>query len=208
MNNKKKSDIIKLIKKCELKDLHFKPEKFEKDNDIYSHIDFIYCFSNLRARNYNIEECNKEKVRKIAENIIPAIMSTTACIAGFVAIQIYSVIISNDITSMRNIGLGLGTSWYSIGIPEKVQIYQSIEELNNSSNLIDIPKTFSIWDIKVINGSLLAKELIDFFKNKYNFCIDSINSNNECILDLIENENTEEINQIIDELYFYFFKDK
>ena len=86
------------------------------------------CFSNLRVRNYSIGECDKEKTRKIAGNIVPAIISTTACIAGFVALQIYSVIISNDIKLMRNIALDLGSNWYSLGRPKKMKIIISLEK--------------------------------------------------------------------------------
>ena len=38
------------------KDLH--PIEFEKDDDLNFHIDFIHAASNLRARNYNIPECD------------------------------------------------------------------------------------------------------------------------------------------------------
>ena len=184
---KNKLKIKELIKESKLKDMNFNPEKFEKDNDDLFHVDFTFCFSNLRARNYNIEECDKEKVRKIAGNIIPAIVSTTACIAGFVALQIYSVIVSNDINLMRNMGLDLGNSWYS--------------RINNDYNLIDIPFTFSIWDSISIKGNLIAKDFIDIFKKEYNIDIDYINANNECLLDMIENENDEDINKTIEELF-------
>ena len=205
---KSKNKIIQLIKECELKEGNFISEKFEKDNDGLFHVDFAFCFSNLRARNYNIEECDKEKVRKIAGNIIPAIVSTTACIAGFVAIQIYSVITSNDINLMRNIGLDLGNSWYSIGKPEEVKIYESSKRIDNSSNLINIPLKFTIWDSIIIKGSIIIKNLMDIFKKEYNIDINYINSNNECLLDLIENENNEDINNTIEGLYLDCFKIK
>ena len=205
---KNKLKIKQLIKESELKDGNFISEKFEKDNDDLFHVDFAFSFSNLRARNYNIEECDKEKVRKIAGNIIPAIISTTACIAGFVAVQIYSAIISDDINLMRNIGLDLGNSWYSIGRPEEVKIYESPKKINNDSNLLEIPLKFSIWDSICIKGPLLAKDLIDIFKTGYNINIDFINSNNECLLDLIENENNDDINKTIEELYTECFKVK
>ena len=205
---KNKLKIKELIKESKLKDMNFNPEKFEKDNDDLFHVDFTFCFSNLRARNYNIEECDKEKVRKIAGNIIPAIVSTTACIAGFVALQIYSVIVSNDINLMRNIGLDLGNSWNSIGRPEEVKIYESTSRINNNYNLIDIPFTFSIWDSISIKGNLIAKDFIDIFKKEYNIDIDYINANNECLLDMIENENNEDINKTIEELFLNCFKIK
>ena len=137
-------------------------------------MDFVFNFSNLRARNYNIEEVDKEKVRKIAGNIIPAIISTTACIAGFVALQIYSVIISNDINLMRNIGLDLGNTWYSIGRPEEVKMFESKNRIDDSSNLINIPLKFSIWDSINIKGPLITKNLINIFKKEYNIDIDYI----------------------------------
>ena len=204
---KLKFDIIKLIQECQLKEKSFNSEKFDKDNDDYFHVDFIYTFSNLRARNYNIEECDKEKVRKIAGNIIPAIVSTTACIAGFVAIQIYSVLQSNEIKTMRNIGLDLGTSWFSTGIPEEERTYNSTEKVSKTSNIIEIPKKFSIWDSITISGPLNGKQIVSLFQEEYNLSIEFLNSNNECILDLIEEENNEEINKTIEELYLEKFKD-
>lgn len=202
---KKKLDLTNLIKDIKFEDLQFKVERFEKDDDKLFHVDFIFSFSNLRARNYNIEGCDKEKVRKIAGNIIPAIISTTACIAGFVAIQVYSVIISENINRMRNIGLDLGTSWYSIGRPEEVKLYESIEKINDTNDLIKMPKKFSVWDSISINGPLVAKEFLDIFKQEYNLDIEYINSNNECILDLVEDENTDDINKNIEELYLELF---
>ena len=89
--NWKKADIIKLLEECQFKNNIFISEKFDKDNDELFHVDFVNCFSNLRVRNYSIGECDKEKTRKIAGNIVPAIISTIACTAGFVAFQIYSV---------------------------------------------------------------------------------------------------------------------
>ena len=198
---KLKMDIIKIIQECQLKDKYFNSEIFDKDNDDYFHVDFIYIFSNLRARNYNLEECDKEKVRKIAGNIIPAIVSTTACIAGFVAIQIYSVLQSNEIKTMRNIRLDVGTSWFSTGTPEEEKTYTSIEKVSKTSNIIEIPNKFSIWDSITISGPLTDKQIISLFQEEYNLSIEFLNSNNECILDLFEEENDEEINKTIEELY-------
>lgn len=205
--SEKKNEILKLVQESELKEKIFKPEIFEKDNDNLYHVDFIYCFSNLRARNYNIEECDREKARKIAGNIIPAIVSTTACVAGFVAMQIYSVVLSDDINTMKNIGLDLGTNWYSVATPEQIKTYQSISKKDNINPIIKIPEKFSIWDTIILNGTMTFKEMIELFKKEYNFYIEYINSNDECLLDLIENESDEEMNKKIEELYFETFKD-
>ncbi len=57
-----------------------RPEKFDKDDDDNYHINFILSFSNLRANNYKIENCDFLKVKEIAGNIIPAIASTLSLI--------------------------------------------------------------------------------------------------------------------------------
>ena len=204
--NNKKSNIIKLIKDCQFDNKRFITEKFDKDNDDLFHVDFVHCFSNLRARNYYIEECDKEKTRTIGGNIIPAIVSTTACIAGFVALQIYSIIISNDIKLMKNIALDLGANWYSLGRPQKMKINVSIEKINKISSFIDIPIKFTVWDYITIHGPILVKDLITNLKEIYNFNIDFLISNNECILDLMDEEEEENnFNQTIDELFIQKF---
>ena len=66
------------------------PEELEKDHDENGHIDFIHAGTNLRARNYNIDECDRNKTKKIAGKIIPTILTTTATIAGIASLQLYT----------------------------------------------------------------------------------------------------------------------
>lgn len=63
-------------------------EKFEKDDDSNGHIDFIFACSNIRAKNYNIREIEREKLKKIAGKIIPAMSTTTAAITGIACLQL------------------------------------------------------------------------------------------------------------------------
>jgi len=62
---------------------------FEKDNDANFHIDFITAASNLRALNYGIPVATRLQSKIIAGRIIPAIVTTTACVVGFVQLELY-----------------------------------------------------------------------------------------------------------------------
>ena len=66
------------------------PEEFEKDHDENGHIDFIHAGANLRARNYTIDECDRNKTKKIAGKIIHTILNTTASIAAILSLQLYT----------------------------------------------------------------------------------------------------------------------
>ena len=65
-------DIKNLLKNID-KSKKITPEIFDKDDDSNGQINFIYCFSNLRARNYKLNECDLLKVKFIAGRIIPAV---------------------------------------------------------------------------------------------------------------------------------------
>lgn len=62
------------------------PVEFEKDDPTNWHIEFMGGVSNLRARNYQIDEVDNFKVKLIAGKIIPAIATTTAMVVGAVGI--------------------------------------------------------------------------------------------------------------------------
>lgn len=69
--------------------------EFEKDDPTNFHIEFVAGVSNLRARNYKIEEVDNFKVKLIAGKIIPAIATTTAMVVGAVGIEILKKILNH-----------------------------------------------------------------------------------------------------------------
>lgn len=52
--------------------------------------------SNLRARNYYIQEADKFKIKLISGRIIPAIATTTAAIVGNVGIEIFKYFLNKN----------------------------------------------------------------------------------------------------------------
>ena len=59
-----------------------KSEEFEKDDDANGHIDFIYAAANLRAMNYKLEPMDWISTKIKAGRIVPALATTTSCVAG------------------------------------------------------------------------------------------------------------------------------
>lgn len=58
------------------------PASFEKDDDTNWHVAFIAAVSNLRARNYAIEEADFERTKRVAGSIVPAMITTTVLAVG------------------------------------------------------------------------------------------------------------------------------
>ncbi|CAM9361374.1 unnamed protein product [Bubo scandiacus] len=82
------------------------PIHFEKDNNI--HMDFITAASNLRAENYGIPPADWLTSKRIAGRIVPAIITTTAAVAGLACLEVYKLVWGcQDISCYRNSNLCL-----------------------------------------------------------------------------------------------------
>ncbi|KAL7425104.1 E1 ubiquitin-activating protein uba2 [Cryptotrichosporon argae] len=71
---------------------------FDKDDD--DTLDFVLAVANLRAIAYGIPERTRFQVKEMAGNIIPAIATTNAIIAGFVVLQALAVL--RDLSSLAS----------------------------------------------------------------------------------------------------------
>ena len=85
----------------------FKISEFEKVNDSNGHIEFLYAASNLRAKNFRIENCDYNKVKMISGKITPAIATTTAAIVGLVTTQLYTLKQTDNINFLRDCNFNL-----------------------------------------------------------------------------------------------------
>lgn len=67
------------------------PIEFEKDDDTLCHVSWITLSANLRNIQYSIPECDLFETRRIAGNIIPAMITTTSLISGFQILEFIRV---------------------------------------------------------------------------------------------------------------------
>ena len=171
-------EIIKNENKIKEKLNLLNPIKFEKDDDENFHINFILSFSNLRAINYDIEQGNFLTTKEVAGNIIPAIASTTAAVTGIVCLQIYTLLQTSEIKLFKNISFNLALSEFDLSTPEEKRYIKDIPKSERSNAIKVIPNEFTVWEkIDFIGPNLKAKDIINYFKDKYNVEIDNINFN-------------------------------
>jgi len=196
-----KNELKSLISETKIKT--FNSEIFDKDKEDKSQSNFLYSCTNLRARNYKIEEEEIEKIILIAGKIIPAIISTTATISGLVSLQIYIIPQTNNIYYFRSIGFEMKTNIYSISSPEEVNYMKNKDATCDSLPIICIPNKFSVWDNIEIKGTKTVKEIIAFFKINYDVDLLNINSG---IFVLYDSEFEEDLNKTIEELYLENYK--
>lgn len=143
------------------------PADFEKDDDSNFHIDFITACSNLRARNYKITECDRNKTKMIAGKIIPAIATTTAMITGVVSNEIYKYAQGfTDIEKFKN-------AFVNLALPS-IMMSQPDDIIKNKSKEFDpimcgpitcIPEGYTNYDKIVLQqGSMTFQQIFDWLR--------------------------------------------
>ena len=151
-----KEDMNKIQQQC-----------FEKDQDENHQVDFLYISSNLRAMNFNIGLCSRDKVKFISGNIVPSIPTTTSSIVGFISTQIYTLMQTTDIKYLRQINIDLSTPFLLIVRPKKP--YQNKDSIDSKTKIKTkaIPPKFTCWDILEIQGNKTIGEVLDNISETY-----------------------------------------
>ena len=194
---------LKKLDKSKIDPNNINPEEFEKDHDDNRHIDFIHEASNIRARNYEIVECNRPTTKMIAGKIIPTIMTTTATVAGHVSMQLYTLLQTHEIKYFRNIFFNLSNNYYLFSEPTPSLIMEDKTDKEEGGPLKCIPNGFTIWDRLEIKGPKTGQEFLDEMAKKYGIDIDFLLANGKLILSTMDDDKTfnEKKKKLIEELY-------
>ena len=154
---------------------------FEKDEN--NQIDFLYISSNLRALNFNIDFCTRDKVKFVSGNIVPSIPTTTSSIVGFISTQIYTLLQTTDLKNLRQINIDLSTPFFLILRPKKP--FQQKDIVDPETKIITkaIPPRFTCWDILEVKGNKTTGEVLDFISETYQVDVTGLYSlNNQSII--------------------------
>ena len=158
--------------------------------------------SNLRARNYKIKECDRQKTKMIAGKIIPAIATTTAAITGIVSLQLYTLYQTNKIDFLRDCYLNLGIN--SILLSEPREAIKNKDKENDPILLGPvkaIPPNWTVWDKITINKSMTCQELIDYIKDKYKVEASIITAGSITIIQTFMGSAKNRLNRKIEDIY-------
>mmetsp|Transcript_21396 Transcript_21396/g.33094 ORF Transcript_21396/g.33094 Transcript_21396/m.33094 type:complete len:458 (-) Transcript_21396:85-1458(-) len=148
----------------------FTPAEFEKDDDSNFHIDFINAAANLRASNYQITNCDRQKTKMIAGKIIPAIATTTAMITGAVTAEIYKFVQGyTALEDMKNSFINLALPLFVFSEPTEVNKVKSKDfDPITLCKTKSIPEDYTIYDKTLVNmGSITFKQLFAHLAEKY-----------------------------------------
>ena len=126
---------------------------FEKDQDLNFHIDFIAAASNLRARNYQLEEASRHKCKMIAGKIIPAIATATAAITGLMMLEMFKLVQDKPVTAFRNAYCNLGFGDMLCTLEEPHPPSKAVDEYDpiEMEEVICQPSGFTKWDKLVVD---------------------------------------------------------
>lgn len=134
---------------------------FEKDDDSLGHVEWLLVSSNIRNLQYKIEETDLYTTRKIAGNIIPAMITTTALVSGFQILEYIKLVKfykkgvkpnKTDIDYYKNRFVNLNTNYIDGITPNKV-------EINKLGNL-----DFTLWDRLEVETNNVEKIMEQVYK--------------------------------------------
>ena len=134
-------------------DLKLAPVSFEKDDDSNGHMQLIWSLSNLRARNYSIEEVDFLRAKLVAGRIIPAIATTTAAATGLVGLELLKLLQGKKLEELRNTFANLALPLFAMAEPMPCK------------NISHEGQTWTLWDRWEL-PDLLFSELMAWFRDR------------------------------------------
>lgn len=176
--------------------LTIKEIKFEKDDPLNHHIDFINSCSNIRAKIYGIETVDKHTTKGIAGKIIPALATTTSLVSGLVAIETLKVIKNLDNIKYYN------DSFMNLAIP-----YIIHSEPSEVSVMEKFGIKYTLWDrYEMVDNNPTVKEILEFIENITHLEIETLTTQSGDVIYsksgffMSKNVSKERINMIIKDI--------
>eukprot|EP00667_Euglena_gracilis_P001756 EG_transcript_1757 len=153
------------------------PIEFEKDDLSNGHVDFVTAASNLRARNYGIPEADKAHTRRVSGRIVPAMITTTAAITGFVCLQLYALVQGKGLPAFRNAYLNLAVPCLVQSVPRpppRLPYLPASDPVPTTDPADPLAgRTFTLWDRLelAVNTDVALPQLLAAFQKKFGMTV-------------------------------------
>ena len=156
--------------------------EFEKDDDSLGHVQFITSCANLRNDQYQIPKSDLYETRKIAGNIIPAMITTTSLISGFQILEYIKIIkfytknkhvtteFDSDINIYKNRFVNLNINYIDGINPARPE-----RQIINS-------KSISVWT-KIVVSTNSTADIIEYINGYTSNNVEFITMGNETVYD-------------------------
>jgi ubiquitin-activating enzyme E1 len=95
----------------------FNAVEFEKDDESNGHVEFVTAASNLRAIAYGIPPVDSMETRRVAGNIVPAMITTTAFVSGLSCIELIKLVQKAPLSAHRNAFVNLALPFFAFTMP-------------------------------------------------------------------------------------------
>lgn len=200
--NKLRAELNKMdVSKC----APFAPADFEKDDDENHHIDVITQATNLRAFNYYIKESTAAHCRLTAGRILPALATTTACITGFVQLEVYKFIKGAVLDDYRAATINLAMNVFCCeNLPDPIKTVTGLDQATYMQ-VVAIPEGFTVWDtVDIVGPGFTLQQFFDAFtKQHHGARIDMMACGQAVLYNEAMNTNTskESLNKRLIDLY-------
>lgn len=133
----------------------FKKNEFEKDDPTNWHIEFMNSCANLRARNYEIKEIDKLRIKIIAGKIIPAVATATAMIVGQVGIEIIKYLQKKPLSQMKSLTSNLAIcQWLYSELDQVKKVVDNPCDPILFCPIKAIPPGHTVWDYIAVKGPM------------------------------------------------------
>lgn len=124
------------------KRLDWSQTDFEKDDDSNGHVDFVAAASNLRAICYGIAPVDSMETRRVAGQIVPAMITTTGLVSALSCIELLKLVQQLPLKRHRNAFINLALPFFAFTQPVPAETTPGVGD-----------QIFTLWDRTVIKES-------------------------------------------------------
>jgi ubiquitin-activating enzyme E1 len=137
--------------------------EFEKDDEANGHVAFVTAASNLRAIAYGIPPVDSMETRRVAGNIVPAMITTTGFVSALSCMELIKLVQKAPLRKHRNAFVNLALPFFAFTMPLPAEIIEGLRG-----------RHYTLWDRLIVkegkkaaaSGGLTMRSLLRRIKKQ------------------------------------------